>query len=57
MPPSCCAPAAPARNATAVEAVTTTRFLWLQIDIDDAPEDADHLIGTEERLRIAMARQ
>ncbi len=30
---------------------------WVQIDIDEAAEDVDHLIGPEERLRIAMARQ
>ena len=30
---------------------------WVQIDIDDAAEDLDHLISPDERLRIAMARQ
>ena len=30
---------------------------WVQIDIDEAAEDVDHLITPEERLRIAMARQ
>jgi Sulfatase len=30
---------------------------WVQIDVDAAAEDADHLITPEERLRIAMARQ
>jgi arylsulfatase A-like enzyme len=30
---------------------------WVQIDIDDAAEDVDHLITPEERFRIAMARQ
>ena len=30
---------------------------WVQIDIDDAAEDLDHLITPEERLKIAMARQ
>ena len=30
---------------------------WVQLDIDAAAEDADHLITPEERLRIAMARQ
>ena len=30
---------------------------WVQIDIDAAAEDTDHLISPEERLRIAMARQ
>jgi arylsulfatase A-like enzyme len=30
---------------------------WVQIDIDDAAEDLDHLISPEERLKVAMARQ
>jgi len=30
---------------------------WIQIDIDETAKDTDHLIGPEERLRIAMARQ
>jgi arylsulfatase A-like enzyme len=30
---------------------------WVQIDIDDAAEDVDHLITAEERLRVAMTRQ
>ena len=30
---------------------------WVQIDVDAAAEDADHLITPEERLRVAMARQ
>ena len=33
------------------------RVRWVQIDINDAAEDNDHLITPEERLRIAMARQ
>jgi arylsulfatase len=35
----------------------TGRVEWVQIDLDEAAEDADHLISPEERLRIAMARQ
>ena len=35
----------------------TGRVRWVQIDIDEASEDLDHLITPEERLRIAMARQ
>jgi arylsulfatase len=35
----------------------TGRIGWVQIDIDEAAEDLDHLISPEERLRIAMARQ
>ena len=33
------------------------RVRWVQIDIDAAAADADHLISPEERLRVAMARQ
>jgi arylsulfatase A-like enzyme len=35
----------------------TGRVRWVQIDIDEAAEDVDHMITPEERLRIAMARQ
>ena len=35
----------------------TGTISWVQIDIDAAAADEDHLIGPEERLRIAMARQ
>jgi arylsulfatase len=30
---------------------------WVQIDIDEAAEDLDHLITPEERFKVAMARQ
>jgi arylsulfatase len=33
------------------------RIRWVEIDIDDAAENLDHLITPEERLRVAMARQ
>ncbi len=33
------------------------RVKWVQIDIDEAAEDFDHLITEEERYRVAMARQ
>jgi hypothetical protein len=33
------------------------RVRWVQIDLDEAAEDLDHLISPEERLRIAMTRQ
>lgn len=35
----------------------TGRVRWVQIDVDAAAEDLDHLITAEERLRIALARQ
>jgi hypothetical protein len=35
----------------------TGRVRWVQIDIDEAAEDLDHMITPEERLRVAMARQ
>ena len=30
---------------------------WVQIDIDAAAKDIDHMIGAEERFHLAMARQ
>jgi len=30
---------------------------WVRIDIDEAAKNADHLIGAEERFKLAMARQ
>jgi hypothetical protein len=30
---------------------------WVQLDIDAAAEDTDHLISADERLRVAMAKQ
>ena len=30
---------------------------WVQIDVDAAAADDDHLISPEERLRLALARQ
>jgi hypothetical protein len=30
---------------------------WVQLDVDAAAEDVDHLISPEERLHVAMARQ
>jgi arylsulfatase len=35
----------------------TGNIHWVQIGVDEAAEDVDHLISPEERLRIAMARQ
>jgi arylsulfatase A-like enzyme len=35
----------------------TGRVRWVQIDVDEAAEDVDHLISPEELLRVAMARQ
>jgi arylsulfatase A-like enzyme len=33
------------------------RVHWVQIDLDDAAEDVDHLITPEERLHLVMAKQ
>jgi len=33
------------------------RVRWVQLDVDKAADDLDHLITPDERLRIAMARQ
>jgi hypothetical protein len=30
---------------------------WVQIDLDDAARDVDHMNGAEERFSFAMARQ
>jgi arylsulfatase len=35
----------------------TGTIRWVQIDVDAAAEDVDHLISPEERFTIAMARQ
>jgi arylsulfatase A-like enzyme len=35
----------------------TGRVRWVQIDIDEAAEDLDHLISPEELLRVAMSKQ
>ena len=35
----------------------TGRVKWVEIDLGEDAEDADHLITAEERLRVAMARQ
>jgi arylsulfatase len=35
----------------------TGRVRWVEIDLGDDAQDADHLITPEERLSIAMARQ
>jgi arylsulfatase len=35
----------------------TGRIRWVQLDVDEAAEDVDHLISAEERMTIAMARQ
>jgi arylsulfatase len=35
----------------------TGKINWVEIDIDEAAEDSNHLISAEERLRVAMARQ
>ena len=39
------------------DSVFTGRVRWVQLDIDAAAEDLDHLISPEERLQVAMARQ
>jgi len=37
--------------------IFTGRVNWVQIDLGEDAEDADHLITPEERLKVAMARQ
>jgi arylsulfatase len=35
----------------------TGKIAWVQIDVGDDAEDADHYVSAEERVRVAMARQ
>jgi len=42
---------------TTAESRFTGTVEWVQLDVDAAAEDLDHLITPEERLHIAMARQ
>ena len=35
----------------------TGEIAWVQIDVGEAAEDADHLVSAEERVKVAMARQ
>jgi arylsulfatase len=35
----------------------TGEVRWVEIDVGAAAEDADHLLGADELLRVAMARQ
>jgi arylsulfatase len=35
----------------------TGKVKWVQIDVDAAAKDVDHMIGAEERFQLAMARQ
>jgi arylsulfatase len=35
----------------------TGRVNWVQIDLGDGAEDADHLVDADERVKLAMARQ
>ena len=37
--------------------IFTGTVSWVQIDLGEDAEDADHLITPEDRLRVAMARQ
>ena len=39
------------------ETTFSGRVRWVQLDIGDDANDADHLITAEERYRVAMARQ
>ena len=41
----------------AENSVFTGAVNWVQIDLGDDADDADHLITPQERFRVAMARQ
>jgi arylsulfatase A-like enzyme len=49
--------ATPVSDDHGYENAFTGRVRWVQIDIDEAAEDLDHLISPEELLRVAMAKQ
>jgi len=42
---------------TPQDSAFTGRIRWVQIDIGEDADDADHLITPEERMRVAMSRQ
>jgi arylsulfatase len=42
---------------TPQDSVFSGKIHWVQIDIEHAAEDADHLITAEQRFQVAMARQ
>ena len=44
-------------DLTVAQTEFTGRIRWVQIDVGDDAEDADHYISAEERFRIAMAIQ
>jgi hypothetical protein len=50
-------PARVVHPARVMPAPVPRRCTQVQLDIDEAAEDLDHLITPEERLRVAMARQ
>jgi arylsulfatase A-like enzyme len=35
----------------------TGTVAWVQLDVDESAQDADHVLAADERLRVAMARQ
>ena len=45
------------RRPRARQRASPAASCWVQLDVDEAAEDLDHLISPEERLRLAMARQ
>ena len=42
---------------TAESSIFRGTINWVQIDVGEAAEDEDHLVTSEERMRILMARQ
>jgi hypothetical protein len=44
-------------GAAGVMLVGLGRVRWVQLDIDEAAEDLDHMVSPEERYKIAMTRQ
>jgi hypothetical protein len=56
-PTSAATPPPPSDDYGPKDSEFTGRIRWVQIDVDKAADDVDHLISPEECLRIAMARQ
>jgi arylsulfatase len=49
--------ATPVADDYGTDGAFSGRVRWVQLDIDKAADDLDHLITPEERFRVAMARQ
>jgi hypothetical protein len=46
-----------ASGLTTYDAKDPGEVRWVEIDVGAAAENADHMLGADELLRVAMARQ